>query len=199
VGLIVIIIAFAVILSPFPLSIPSPTTLGPTSPVSSFPVEDHWVRLPPSIIMGVRRRNLRLARGSAKSVCLRAHHYLHHKPPRPHTRPRALTTPLYATTLHTSLHKLSLFTCLPKNIPLRAVLATLMESNVRSKFFTLEFESPRALAKYTQEPWLYPSLPLTKERSSVGHAQAPHRLASRWCPFSIHSSNSLGHIVSVYV
>ena len=36
--------------------------------------------------------------------------------------------------------------------------------------------------KYTNDPWLYPSPPLTKERSSVGRAQAPHKLASRWCP-----------------
>jgi len=39
VGLLVI--AFAVILSLFPLPIPSLTTFRPTSPVSSFPVEDH--------------------------------------------------------------------------------------------------------------------------------------------------------------
>ena len=104
VGFIVIIIAFVVILSPFPLPIPSPTTLGPTIPESSFPVEDHWLKiiwlgLPPSIIMGARWRTLRLARGSAESVCLRAHCYLHHA----HTRPRTLITPLNATTLHTSL------------------------------------------------------------------------------------------------
>jgi len=30
--------------------------------------------------------------------------------------------------------------------------------------------SPHALAKYTKEPWLYPPLPLTKERSFVGRA-----------------------------
>jgi len=42
---------------------------------------------------------MRLARGSAESVCLRAHRYLHHAPPRPHTRPRTLTTPLHTTTL----------------------------------------------------------------------------------------------------
>ena len=46
VGLLVIIIVFAVILSPFPLPIPSPTTFGPTSPVSSFQVEDHLVGTP---------------------------------------------------------------------------------------------------------------------------------------------------------
>ena len=47
--------------------------------------------------------------------------------------------------------------------------------------------SPHALAKHTKEPWLYPPPRLTKERSSVGRAQAPHRLAPRWCPFSMHS------------
>jgi len=34
--------------------------------------------------MGARRRNLRLARGSADSGCLCAHRCLHHAPPRPH-------------------------------------------------------------------------------------------------------------------
>jgi len=55
--------------------------------------------------------------------------------------------------------------------------------------------SPHALAMYTKEPWLYPPPPLTKERSSVGRAQAPHGLVSCWGPFSIHSSNGLGCIV----
>jgi len=141
VGLLVIIIAFAVILSPFPLPIPCPTTLRPTSPVSSFPVEDHLVGIPildhngraaakPTISAQQRRiclsacwplpapcwrplggtpsliarwQNLSLARGSADFVCLRAHHYLHHGPPRSHTVPRTLTTPLHATTLHSHL------------------------------------------------------------------------------------------------
>ena len=49
-------------------------------------------------IMGTQRRNLQLVRGSADSVCLRAHRYPHYSPPRPHTRPRTLTTPLHATT-----------------------------------------------------------------------------------------------------
>jgi len=41
-----LILALAVMLSSFLLPIPSPTTLGPTSPVSSFPVEDHLVGTP---------------------------------------------------------------------------------------------------------------------------------------------------------
>ena len=55
------------------------------------------------------------------------------------------------------------------------------------------------LARYTKEPWLYPPPALTKERSSVGRAQAPHSLASHWCPLSIYSSNGLGCIVEIYV
>jgi len=31
-------------------------------------------------------------------------------------------------------------------------------------------QPPHALAKYTKEPWLYPSSPLNKERSFVGRA-----------------------------
>jgi len=50
---------------------------------------------------------------------------------------------------------------------------------------------PDPLAKYTKQLWLYPPLPLTKERWSVGRAP-PHKLASRWCPFLIYSSNGLG-------
>ena len=68
-----------------------------------LPVEDRWVGLPPSIIMGVLRRNLQLARGSAESVCVCTHRYLYHAPPRLHTQPRTLTTPLHATTLHSNL------------------------------------------------------------------------------------------------
>ena len=53
--------------------------------------------------MGARWRNLWLARGSAESVCLCDHGYLHHVPPRPHTRPCTLTTPFHAATLHSHL------------------------------------------------------------------------------------------------
>ena len=51
-------------------------------------------------------------------------------------------------------------------------------------------QHPHPLAKYTPEILVVSSgpLPLTKGRSSIGCAQAPHRLASRWYPFSIHSS-----------
>ena len=38
-----------------------------------------------------------------KSACLRARHYLHHAPPRLHTRPHTLTIPLHATILHSHL------------------------------------------------------------------------------------------------
>ena len=58
-----LVIAFAVILSPFPLPVPSPTTLDTTSPVSSQATTIGG-RLPLSI-MGARRQNLRSARGSA--------------------------------------------------------------------------------------------------------------------------------------
>jgi len=53
--------------------------------------------------MGARRRHLRLAHGSADSVCLRHRRYLHHALPRPHTQPRTHTTHLHATILHSYL------------------------------------------------------------------------------------------------
>ena len=57
--------------------------------------------------------------------------------------------------------------------------------NIRSNHSinTRKQAPPHPLAKYTKEPWLYPPPPHTKERLSVGRAKAPHRLASRWCPF----------------
>ena len=90
VGLLVNVFAF--ILSPFP----PPDTLPYYSQTKHSPCplsesKTIWLGLPPSIIMGVRRRNLRLARGSAESVCLHAHRCLHHAPPKPHTRPRTLS------------------------------------------------------------------------------------------------------------
>jgi len=107
-----LVIAFAVTLSP-PLSprssLPRSSLPRSSLPRSSLPrslfhlqVSTIGGGLPPSI-MGARRRNLRLARGSAESVCLCAHHYLHHVPPKLHTRPCTLTTPLHSTTLHSHL------------------------------------------------------------------------------------------------
>ena len=87
------------------LTIPPPHTL-PYYPWTKHPscalsqLKTIWLWLPSSIIMDVWWRNLRLARGSAKSVRLHAHSYLHHAPSRPHTRPRTLATPLNSTTLH---------------------------------------------------------------------------------------------------
>jgi len=85
--------------SPYPPLLPSDQ--HPPCPLSQL--KTIRLGLPPSIIMGSRRRNLRLARGSAESVCLRDHGYLHHAPPRPHTRPHTLTTFFHATTLHSHL------------------------------------------------------------------------------------------------
>jgi len=87
--------------SPCPYPSLLPSDQHPPCPFSQL--KTIWLRLPPSIIMGAQRRNPRLARGSAKSVCLRAHRYLHYALSSSHTRPRTLTTPLNATTLHTSL------------------------------------------------------------------------------------------------
>jgi len=110
-GLLVIIIAFAVILSPPPPPYPPllPSDQHPLCPLSLL--KTMWLGLPPSIIMGARRRNLRLAHGSAKSVCLRDDRYLYHAPPRPYTLPGTLTTPLHATTLHS--HLLPAYTPVP--------------------------------------------------------------------------------------
>jgi len=57
----------------------------------------HWGGIPP-LDHGSAERNLRLARGSADSVCLCVCYSLHHAP-RTHTQPRTLTTPLHATAL----------------------------------------------------------------------------------------------------
>ena len=97
------ILALAVILSPFPLPYPPSLPSDKHAPCPLSQLKTIWLGLPPSIIMVVQRRNLRLVRGSADSACLRARRYLHHAPPRPHTRPRTLTTPLHATILHSHL------------------------------------------------------------------------------------------------
>ena len=52
---------------------------------------------------GCGQRHLRLACDNADSLCLRARCYLHHTPPRPHTQPCTLITPVHATTLHSHL------------------------------------------------------------------------------------------------
>jgi len=183
-------------LSPFPHPIPPPTP-GPNIPrilfLRSRPLGGDF---PPST-MGTRRR-YRLAGGSADSVCLHVRCYVHHAPPRLHTQPRTVTTSLHATTLHSHLLPTNTpaphsHLCFGYKLPVRFAHLGLSQPSVRTQ---LPSTSSHALAKYTKEPWLYPPPPLTKERSSVGRAQAPHRLASRWCPFAIHiSSNSLGCIV----
>ena len=100
-----LILTVAVILSPFPLPIPSTTTLGQNIPRVLFPSSRQLGgdSLPRSagakLMIGARQRQC----GSADFVCLRAHCYLHHGLPRSDHWPRTLTTPLHATTLHSHL------------------------------------------------------------------------------------------------
>jgi len=100
-----LILTVAVILSPFPLPIPSTTTLGQNIPRVLFPSSRQLGgdSLPRSagakLMIGARQRQC----GSADFVSLRAHCYLHHGLPRSDHWPRTLTTPLHATTLHSHL------------------------------------------------------------------------------------------------
>jgi len=194
-------------ISPPPHTLPYyPCTQHPPCPCSQTTII--WGGLPPSI-MGARQRNLRLGRGSADSVCLRAHRYLHHAQPRPHTRPCASTTPLNATTLHSyplpahtnPPHSHLYFGC---KLPVRFAHLGLSQSSLRTArpstttqptpLTRANTQPPHPLTMYTEEAWLYPPPPLTNERLFMGRIQAPHRLASRWCPFSIHSWNNLGSL-----
>ena len=151
-----------------------------------------WIGMIPCGMMR-RRGNLPLARGSADSFALRANHYLHHGPPRPHTRPRTHTTPLHTTTLHS--HLLPAHTAAPRShlcfgckqpawgVPLGLASVFAKDSatlhiHPNHSNNTHKRPTPHPLAKYTKEPWLYPLPPLNKERSSVGRAKAPHKLAS---------------------
>ena len=91
----------------YALTIPPPHTLPyyprtkhPTCPLSQL--KNIGGGLPHSMI-DARWRKLRLASESADSVCIRAHRYLHHVPPRPHTWLRTLTTSFHATALHSHM------------------------------------------------------------------------------------------------
>jgi len=144
------------------------------------------------------------------SVCLRHRRYLLHALPRPHTQPHTHTTPLHAITLHsnllpaTPLHLIAIsilaINCLSGTCrrasslqPLRTELPS--ASTQPTPLTPANTQPPNPLATYSKKHWLYPPPPLTNERSSVGRAEAPHRLASRWYTSSIHSSNGLGCIV----
>ena len=104
-GFLVIIIAFAVILSPFPLHTPSPTTLRRTFHVFSFPIEDHFVgistlnhnvRATAKPMIGARQRRVSLSSCSPLPVpCSTKTSY-----PASHAHN---TTPLHATTPHSHL------------------------------------------------------------------------------------------------
>ena len=80
---------------PYPPLLPSDAT----SPVSSFPSHDHWEGTP-SLDHGRTAAKPTISARQRINCTMR---YLHHAPPRPHTRPHTLTTPLYATTLHSHM------------------------------------------------------------------------------------------------
>jgi len=139
--------------------------------------------LPPSI-MGVRRRNLQLAHGSADSGCLRAHCYLHHAPPRPHLASHPHNTLAYN---HSSLPPPSVLP-LPRTHTFQHIIFCkyigprlcvrffvkgarsmgLLHIHTTHSMNNHKHPTPTRLGKDTKEPWLYPSPPLTKERSFVG-------------------------------
>jgi len=150
-------------------------------------------------------RHLRLTRGSPDSICLRslrARRHLYHAGPRPHISPRTHTTPLHATTLTptssppTQLHLIAIsilaINCLSGTChwaspqqPLRTELPSTSTQPTPST--PANTRHPHPLAKYTKDSWLYPPPPLTKERSSMGRVQAPHRLVSLFYPLFIWS------------
>ena len=155
---------------------PCPPILGPNFPRVLFsrlrPLGGDFSRDPSESIMGARQRHIRLARDSADSVCLRAHRYLFHAPPSPHTRPRTFTTPLHATTLHS--HLLPANTPPPHShlyfgykLPVWGVPLGLASVFAKDRA-TLHILSRRGRV-CTRALVVLPSS-LTKERSSVGRA-----------------------------
>jgi len=148
--------------------------------------------------------------GSANSLCLLARFYIQNVPTRRHNRPNIHTTTLHPTTLHSHLppdhtpaphshlyfgYKLhaGAYRWASSQCSLRTGNPSTSTETTTLKLANTQPTHP--LATYTYEPWLYSPPPLTKERSTVGHAQAPHILTSCWLPPSIHSSNGLGCIV----
>jgi len=181
-------------LSPIPLHIHFPPTLRPNIPRVLFPRGGTFP--PPLWVRGGDTYDWCAAVPTLFVFVLNATCSIVHRE-RPHTRPHTLTTPLHATTLHS--HLLPANTPAPHShlyfgykLPLWHVPLGLASVAAKDRA-PLHIHS--RLGKYTKEPWLYPPPPLSKERSSVGRAQAPHRLASRCSPFSIHSSNCLCCIV----
>jgi len=147
-------------------------------------------RLPP-LDHGRMAATLRLARGSADSVCLCARRYLYHAQTRPHTRPRTLTTPLHANILHS--HLLPTHTAPPHNylyfgykLSVRFAHLGLSHSSVRTELPSTSIQSipttpantqpPHALAKYTQEPWLYPPVPQHRLQLKRGEISPASRM-----------------------
>jgi len=174
--------------------------------------QGYWVDLPPWT-MGARRRHPTLAAVVLNlfvcviaATCTMLHQDLapslrptQHPCMPPHSTP----TSSPPTPLHLIVISVLVINSLPRACnwassqpPLRTPRTPPCTQN--HSINTRKSPNPTPLGKVYKEPWLYPPPPSptwAKEPSSVWRAQASHRLASRWRPFSIHSSNVLGWIV----
>ena len=143
-----------------------------------------------------------MVRGSAESVCLRAHRYLHYAPSRPHTRPRTLTKPLHTATLHSHLlpahtpaphshlsfgNKLPVTARTPGLVPTVAKDRATLHFHSTHSINTHNHPTPTRLGHVYKRALVVPQSSPQQRAFVCGRAQAPHRLASRWCPLSIHT------------
>jgi len=136
-----------------------------TSLVSSFPVQDHWGgnSLPRSaaakLMIGARQR--RLCFSSCSSL------------------PAPVKISLLDSHPHnTYVYKLSLFTCLPNNIPLRSVMTSLMALHYMSEVrFSLRSVNPHTPWQSTQKS--LGCTPLLPSPKSV-HLWGVHRHRTGW-------------------
>jgi len=185
--------------SPYPTLHYYNQTKHPPCPISQLQIA--WLGLPPSIIMGARRRNQRLARCSAESVCLRAHRYLHYAPLKPHTQPRTLTTPLHTTTLHSHLlpthtpaphshlsfgHKLPVTARTPGLVPTIAKHRATLHIHSTHSINTCKHATPTRLGQvYTRALGVPPSSPQQRVfvcGACIGNAQVGISLVSLFDP-----------------
>jgi len=170
---------------------------------------------PPSIIMGARRRNLRLARGSADSGCLRTHLCLYHALPRPHPASHPHNT---LACNYSSLPPLSVLPPPHTHTFQHIIFCKYIGPRLCVRFFvkgarsmgllhihtthfinTRKHPTPKRLDKVYKGVLVVPLFSPQQRLFVCGVCIDTAQVASRWCPFSTHSSNGLGCIVSIYV